>query len=322
MAKLTPAQIKANAAAKAKAAAAAKAKAAADAQKIADAAYAKIQSSYGLTDALLNTDQFGSLKAAFEQIRAQKITDPTIAANILAGTEWFKTHGVQVTQNLALEQTSPGIFQQNVDAIKEQIRDEAAKIGKALSETDLNAIAKDAFIYGKAYDASQVINDIVAKGTGTGGGTYGTTINDLKSYTANMGVSYNDSWYTTAADKVAAGDMTLADYQAEAKAIAKSKYQGFATQIDQGMTVQDIASPYMQSMAKLLEIPWSSIGLNDTTINQALTSMGSNGTPQAQPLWQFETNLRKDPRWAQTQNARATVDSTARSILQTFGLVS
>jgi hypothetical protein len=183
-------------------------------------------------------------------------------------------------------------------------------------------MARDAFIYGKAFNSSQVINDIVAKGTGKGGGTYGDTITSLKGYTANMGVAYDESWYKAAGDKVAAGDMTVEDFQNEVKTIAKSKYQGFADQIDKGMTVQQVASPYIQSMASLLELPSTEIGLNDYNINKALTSMNADGKQQAQPLWQFETDLRKDPRWAKTQNARQTVDTTARNILQSFGLVS
>jgi hypothetical protein len=104
--------------------------------------------------------------------------------------------------------------------------------------------------------------------------------------------------------------------------MAKSKYQHFADQIDRGMTVSAIASPYIQSMSNLLEIPSSEIGLDDYNVNKALTSMTADGKQQAQPLWQFETELRKDPRWAKTKNARDAMDSTARSVLSSFGLVS
>jgi hypothetical protein len=291
-------------------------------QALADATYAKLQSDYGLTDAILNMDDTGSLSKAFEQIRAQKITDPTIAANILAGTAWFKSHGVQVTQNLSMEKTSPDVFKQNVATVKEQIRDEAARLGQTLSEADLTAISRDAFVYGKSFNSSQVINDIVTKGSGKAGGTYGDTVNSLKSYTASMGVNYSDNWYKTAGDKVAIGDMTVEDFQNQVKDMAKSKYQHFADQIDKGMTVSAIASPYIQSMSNLLEVPSSEIGLDDYNVNKALTSMTADGKQQAQPLWQFESELRKDPRWAKTKNARDAMDSTARSVLSSFGLVS
>lgn len=310
---------------KAQKAAAAKAKA--EQQKIANATYAQIQSQYGLTDAILSMDTTGSLKKAFDQIRAQKITDPNRAANILAATAWFKTHGVDVTSNLALERTAPKIFQQNVDALKEGIRDQAAALGKQLSEKDLNAIARDSYVYGRAFSPSQVINNIVAKGTGTGGGTYGDTIAMLKSHAADMGINMAPSsdgqdWYSTAANKVAAGDMTVNDLKGQINTMAKSKYQTFASQIDNGFTVKQLASPYINSMANILEIGANNITLDDPTIKSALTGVGKDSQPQLKSLWQFETDLRKDPRWAQTKNARDTVDATANSILKSFGLVS
>jgi hypothetical protein len=75
-------------------------------------------------------------------------------------------------------------------------------------------------------------------------------------------------------------------------------------------------------MSRLLEVSPDNIDLNDHTINKALTSLNADSKPELQPIWQFETSLRKDPRWASTQNARNTVDSVARSILSDFGLVS
>ena len=304
------------------AAKAAQAKSAADAAKQQASFYAQIQGQYGLTDAILKMDPTGSLTAAFTWLKDNKITDPVIAANKLAETDWFKTHGTDVTKNLALEQTSPEIFRQNVASVREQIRDQAASLGKKLSDADLDSIARDAYIYGKAYNSSQVVNDLVAKGQGQAGGTYGDTLTNLKSFAGNMGVQYNDDWYKSAADKVTAGDMTETDFQAQIKDLAKSKYSVFADQIDKGMTVQQVASPYINSMSNLLEISPTSISLNDPTISQALTGVNQDNKPALKPLWQFENDLRKDPRWAKTQNARQTVDSTAHNILQTFGLVS
>jgi hypothetical protein len=298
------------------------AEAAAAAAKQQEAVYAQIQSQYGLTDAILSMDPTGSLKAAFDWIRTNKITDPVIAANKLAETAWFKDHGVEVTKNFAMEQTSPGIFAKNVESIKEQLRDEAASLGKSLTEADLDMIARDTFLYGRAYNSSQVINSLVSKGAGTAGGTYGTAITDLKAHAGNMGVQYNEDWYKTAADKVAIGDMTPEDFKAQINELAKSKYSVFADQIDRGITVQQAASPYINSMANILELNPVELKLSDPTINQALTGVNQDNKPTLKPLWQFETDLRKDPRWGKTQNARQTTDATAHNILQSFGLVS
>ena len=38
-------------------------------------------------------------------------------------------------------------------------------------------------------------------------------------------------------------------------------------------------------------------------------------------LWDFENLLRQDPRWMKTKNAKNQFDSTARTILETFGFM-
>jgi hypothetical protein len=75
-------------------------------------------------------------------------------------------------------------------------------------------------------------------------------------------------------------------------------------------------------MANILEINPTDVKLDDPSINRALTNLGQDSKPALQPLWQFEQEMRKDPRWGNTQNARQSLDSTANTILKSFGLVS
>jgi hypothetical protein len=39
-------------------------------------------------------------------------------------------------------------------------------------------------------------------------------------------------------------------------------------------------------------------------------------------LWEFQQQLRQDPRWNYTRNAQDSLMGTARKVLQDFGLVS
>jgi hypothetical protein len=75
-------------------------------------------------------------------------------------------------------------------------------------------------------------------------------------------------------------------------------------------------------MSRILEIDPGTIGLNDRTIKQALTGLNPEGKPMTTPLWQFEQELRQDPRWNYTNNAQEDLMGTARQILKNFGLVS
>ena len=102
---------------------------------------------------------------------------------------------------------------------------------------------------------------------------------------------------------------------------AIGKYTGFGGLLDKGMTMSQIADPYVQSMQRILEttdVDWT----KDPTIQKALgTTIGPDGTSQATPLWQFEQGLRSDPRWAYTNNARDYVNGVIHQIGRDFGMV-
>ena len=142
----------------------------------------------------------------------------------------------------------------------------------------------------------------------------------LKKQAADYGVSYNDSWYTKSAQDILRGVIDNDTLTTQFKENAKSRFPTLVKQIDAGYTVQQIASPYVNSMASILELDPYAINVNDNYIQQALTGLDAEGQPTTKPLWQFERDLRKDPRWSYTKNAQETAMSTTRKILQDFGL--
>jgi hypothetical protein len=73
-------------------------------------------------------------------------------------------------------------------------------------------------------------------------------------------------------------------------------------------------------MANILEIDADSITFNDPTLRRALQYIGPDGKPAVKPIWQFETELRQDPRWEKTDGARKTVDSLSLKVLRDLGL--
>ena len=68
-----------------------------------------------------------------------------------------------------------------------------------------------------------------------------------------------------------------------------------ADRINAGYTVKQIADPYIQSQARLLELNPDSIGLSDPSIQQALMSKDQSGKPAAMSVWEYEQQLRNDP---------------------------
>lgn len=145
-----------------------------------------------------------------------------------------------------------------------------------------------------------------------------------------LDLQYGHSWapgsFQNSLNNLLAGNTTIDDYKGWMIHLAKSKYPGLASQLDGGLTLQDIANPYIQSMSNVLEINPQSVKVTDPLITKALQGMGGTGTggstiPQATPIWQFEQQLRSDPRWQYTQNAHQAVDSALAQIGKDFGFL-
>ena len=277
---------------------------------------------YGVQAALV--ESVPELKTLFNQA----VTEGWTAGNFTAqfqNTDWYKTHNDAWRTAYATEKTDPASWQHELDLVRTQIANLAVSTGVSLDADKAEELARQS-LYLSAGSASKVDptalkQHFVTAGIVTGLGGEGlTTIDALKAHSADMGLQYDDAWYSSAAKNILQGDGTIQGWQKKINDTAKSKYASFADQIDTGSTVRQIASPYINSMANILELPSNSINLDDPTINKALTSLDSASKPALQPLWQFETSLRKDPRWASTKNARDAVDSVARSVLSDMGL--
>lgn len=142
----------------------------------------------------------------------------------------------------------------------------------------------------------------------------------IDKYASNMNVdisSKKDEWNKA----IANGSQDYNSINAQIKEMAKIQYAGWGEQFDKGLTVQDIASNYISQMSKTLEIDPTSISLNDPTIQSALSTVGTDGKPTFKPLWQFERELKSDPRYYQTNQSHNEMASLAGEIGRTFGMI-
>ena len=83
--------------------------------------------------------------------------------------------------------------------------------------------------------------------------------------------------------------------------------------IDTGSDLEDVYSPYRQVMASTLEIPFDQININDPVLRSAISPTGEVS------IYDFQRQLRKDPRWQYTNNAREEVSNTITQVLKDFG---
>jgi hypothetical protein len=214
-----------------------------------------------------------------------------------------------------------GVSAKQIKSSKDAIRISANQLGVTLDEAKVNSLA-NAYARGDI-NATVLPYEIVRQGEiDYTKGAAGNTYNKLRELASAYGIQYNEDWYKNSVASILSGKEAEDTYDVNIKEFAKSKYPTLAKQIDAGRNVRDLASPYIESMAQLLEIGSDTITLDDFYINQALTGIDAEGTPKQKPLWEFQQQLRQDPRWRSTRNAQESMMSASRKVLQDFGLVS
>lgn len=136
---------------------------------------------------------------------------------------------------------------------------------------------------------------------------------DLQKAAVNNGISLTPELLNSYAERVRGGEDINA-IKATFRDMAKlGMPDSIKKLLDQGLDLATIYSPYKSAMASVLELDPNSITLDDRTLRSAISKDGEI------PLWQFQTALRKDPRWQYTNNARESVSNSVLKVLQDFG---
>jgi hypothetical protein len=144
---------------------------------------------------------------------------------------------------------------------------------------------------------------------------------DIKDLARNNGISLSDDAAGTYATQIVAG---IVDENTVANAIresAASAFPQYSEQIKAGLNLNTLANPYIQSMSNILEIPDGAIDLFDPTVRGALSYTMPDGKLGTKSLYEFEKDLRRDPRWQYTDNAKASVSGSVQRVLQDFGFM-
>lgn len=273
---------------------------------------------YGFQVAFLKSD--AELYALFKKAVSGKWTPEKFTASIQK-TKWYRTHTEAYRQNLALQNADPATYKAKLNSLIGDIADKASSLGVSFNNAQLNNLAKHYMDLG--WNDSQLNNVMSKYITFTHAkGQARSNIQAMQQSAWKNGLRYSDSTYRTWAQRIARGDGTLDDFVQATRGQAKTLAPGFADQINAGMDLHDIASPYMQSMAQTLELNPSDIDLFDPTIRHALGAKDEDGKPSTMSIFDFEQSLRNDKRWMKTKNAQDSLMSTAHNILQTFGLAT
>ena len=140
------------------------------------------------------------------------------------------------------------------------------------------------------------------------------------------GLSITDEAATNLAKNVFLGDSSNEQIDENLRQQAVAAFPAFRDRILNGESPLAIASPYIQAMVRILEIPEGGIDLEDPTIRKAMQgkaitdAKGTATSYETVPLWMFEQSLFKDNRWQFTSNARGKADTITLQLKDMLGL--
>jgi len=239
---------------------------------------------------------------------------------------WWRNSADSVKQYQILKVTKPGEFAAQRGELTNKARTIAAEMGIGLGEgahSALNHLVRMAQLHG--WDEAtlrQQIGHQLKGATATFGGQAGEIQQQIRQIYYDMGVPYSAYSVNLSVRHVLEGRGTVQGVQANVAAAAKSRFPSLAAQIDAGMTVRQIADPYIQTTAQLLEVAPDTVTLQDSLVKQGLSQRDEKGQLGMMPLWQYEQRVKADPRWDKTKNARDDYAGIAHQIGRDWGFAS
>jgi hypothetical protein len=282
----------------------------------------ELAAQYGYAAAFFFSDP--ELKRLIERAVKEQWTADKFQARFMA-TKWYRTRSADARTWVELKARDPAEAKRRMDTQRFQIQQMATQMGVSLSAKRLERMTEDSFIFG--WDDASLRQWISAEFKyQPEGGTTGqaSTLEQFIRQTAGeYGVQVSAAQVGKWVGQALSGTYTedhLVDFIRD---MARSKYPGMQTYLDQGLTVRDVADPYIQSYASLLELTPDTVQLNDARVQKALQGQQPakpGDAPQMQTLYDFERDLRKDPRWRRTKNAREQMTNTALGVLQDMGI--
>lgn len=282
-----------------------------------DLSASELAENYGFALAFLRSDK--SLWNLFNKAQKESWEVGKFVAQ-LKGTAWYKKNGETARNYLLIKKTDPATLAQRRGALRSQIADAAAGIGAVMTPSTLNRVTENALMFG--WNDSQIrdtLNGYVRAKNGVYHGQAGDDVASLKETAWRNGIQMSSSAMQGWSRDIAAGNHNVEFYQRRIRQLAKSLAPGYAPELDAGMDLFDIAEPYMQAKAKILEKNPADVDLFDTDIRRAMSNRDKDGKPSSVTLWQFEQDMRKKPEWRKTQNAQDSVMGVAKKVLEDMG---
>jgi hypothetical protein len=242
------------------------------------------------------------------------------------GIDWFDRYtGVQ--EEARIQQADPrrkADWKRSIELTKQAINTIAKGVGVDLEEGFLNSLALDARLDDLTTDEINarlrpVLESAIAAGQDVGGKAADIE-RDLIQWTRRNGLTITGETMARYIANAVDGTQSVDDIKNDLRrTYLAGEFPAWSDRIMQGDDPYDIAAPYRQKMATLLEIEPDDISFDDPLLQRGLQGVGPDGKPSVVPLYDFQRQVREDPRWQYTDNAYATYTDVGTKLLQMFG---
>lgn len=234
-----------------------------------------------------------------------------------------------IYDRLGASATGQSDYEREVARIAATMEATAIDLGAAVTKEDLNRLATNIYLAGTEANALVIeraltpfiklgVDPVTGRPTvgGAAGSNYQALLNTAKANGIKEDTLARTLGFNSVEDilrKLAEGEPinTFQQRLRDVAAYGRSDY--VKNLLAQGTDFDVIISPYRNLMASVLEIANpEQISLDDPTLSMALGK-------EEMTLADFRRNLRKDPRWQYTDNAREEVSTAALGVLRDFG---
>lgn len=274
---------------------------------------------YGFAYSMLQN--IPELKGIFDQAVSGQWSTQRFTASLMA-TTWYQTHSAAQRAFIAEGFADPTTQQQQIQSQVANVYSMMSKLGaENVPVNIINQLAQQYLQNGwNDNQLQQALSKYISYNQFGGlGGAAGQEEMTIRALANNNGVSLSNSWILNTARAIADNATTLEDAEAYIRRQAENLFPSYRAQIGAGQNMSDLAAPYMQDYQKLLEVGPNQTTLFDSTLAKALQFQDPTGKTDVMPLWQWDNQLRQDPRWKKTQNAQDGVMAVAHQVLQNFG---
>lgn len=240
--------------------------------------------------------------------------------NAIMTTEWWKQNADSARNYTTLYYLDNATFGNRINVLYNEIQAISEQYGLNWSHEDIMEEAKSALFYGRGIDEIRRSMFYGGKGNFTGPSPAMLPVQRLF---YDYGVPLSDSMRDDYARGLAGGRMTEDTIRARVQSWAIDMFPHLKAQIEGGQTVRDIAEPYRQQIARILELNPDDLDIiNDPRWRQVLDHVDEKGQRRLWTQTEVMRFARQQPEWTKTQNYRDASSGLGETLLRTFGAVA